>query len=400
MPPLRVAHVATVDSTVRFMLLPQLVRLRDEGYEVTAISRPGPWVEEVERAGIRHVAWPSATRAWSPRADVRAFRELVGILRRERFDLVHTHNPKPGVLGRLAARLAGVPRVVNTVHGLYAAPDSPLARRLAVLAVEAVAARLGDLELYQSAEDLAWCRRRRVVLPRRAVLLGNGVDLERFRPDAVPAGRVTTLRRELGIPEGDRVVGTVGRLVAEKGYRELAAAARALRGAGRRVTFLGVGPADPEKPDALGRVGEDLVLTGWRDDVRDLLAVMDVFVLASWREGLPRSAIEAAAMGRPLVLTRIRGCREVARDGVEGLLVPPRDAGALARAIGALLDDDGLRERMGAAARARAVERFDERRVTDTIVRCYARLLDGAAPTGGDRAASAPRAPARRIASS
>src|SRR2546421_432034 len=119
----RVAHLTTVDLTLRFLLLPQLRRLRDEGYDVTTISAPGPWVGELREEGFRHVPWNHATRSWDLRADVKAFAELVRILRRERFDLVHTHNPKPGIMGRIAARLVGTPCVVNTVHGLYATPE-------------------------------------------------------------------------------------------------------------------------------------------------------------------------------------------------------------------------------------------------------------------------------------
>jgi glycosyltransferase involved in cell wall biosynthesis/ribosomal protein S18 acetylase RimI-like enzyme len=385
--PVRVAHVATVDLTVRFLLLPQLRRLRNHGYEVTAISAPGPWTAGLEGEGIRHIPWRHATRSWDPAADARAFAELVSILRRERFDLVHTHNPKPGVLGRMAARVAGVPVVVNTVHGLYATRTDRLARKMAVLALESLAARLSDLELYQSEEDLAWARRIGLVRPGRNELLGNGTDLSTFDPAAVSAEGVAALRAELGIPEEALVVGTVGRLVAEKGYRELFAAARKVRAGRPEVRFVALGAHEPNKADAIapGEVraaARDVIFAGWRDDLPAFLASVDVFVLASWREGMPRSAIEAAAMGKPLVLTDIRGCREVVRDGVEGLLVPPRNPVRLAGAIERLLSDPSLRARLGAAARARARERFDERRVTDTIVDRYQVLLRGRGPVG------------------
>jgi glycosyltransferase involved in cell wall biosynthesis/ribosomal protein S18 acetylase RimI-like enzyme len=377
--------VATVDLTLRFLLLPQLERLREAGYEVTGISAPGPWVAELEAGGVRHVAWHNATRSWDLRADGRAFGELTRILREGRFDVVHTHNPKPGVMGRIAARRAGVPVVVNTVHGLYAKPEDRLRRRVPVLALEGLAARFSDLELYQSEEDLAWARRLGVVGRSRSVLLGNGTDLERFRPDAVDPDTVLGLRDELGIPRDALVVGAVGRLVAEKGYRELFAAARRVRARRPDVRFLVVGSPDEDKadglgPDELAEASDDVVFAGWRTDVRDLLAAMDVFVLASWREGLPRSAVEAAAMARPMVLTDIRGCREVARDGVEGLLVRPRDPEALTQAIGRLVDDEALRTRLGAAARIRAVERFDERAVARTIVEHYGRLVERHVP--------------------
>ena len=383
---LRVAHLTTTDLTLRYLLLGQLRRLSAEGYEVTGISAPGPNAGALQAEGIRHLPWRNATRSWNPVADVRALAELVALLRRERFDLVHTHNPKPGVLGRVAARLAGTPLVVNTVHGLYATPEDRLRKRAAVLGLEWLAGRCSDLELYQSEEDLAWAGRLRLARKGRSHLLGNGTDTGFFDPAQVPPERAAALRRELGLPADALVVGAVGRLVAEKGYRELFAAARAVRQADPRVRFLAVGTPDLDKADAiseaeLAAAAGDVLVTGWRDDVRDLLAVMDVFVLASWREGMPRSAIEAAAMGKALVLTDIRGCREVARHDREALLVPPRDPGALATAISRLAADPALRERLAGAARRRALERFSEQDVAERVVAHYRRLTG--APAGG-----------------
>jgi glycosyltransferase involved in cell wall biosynthesis/ribosomal protein S18 acetylase RimI-like enzyme len=377
--PLKVAHITTTDLTLRYLLLGQLRRLRDEGYEVTGISAPGPYAADLDAAGVRFLPWKRATRAWDPVADLRAFGELLALLRRERFDVVHTHNPKPGLIGRVAARLAGVPVIVNTVHGLYATPEDRLRKRVGVLGLEWLAARCSHLELYQSEEDLAWARRIRLVPRSRSRLLGNGTDLGRYSPGEVSAERAAELRRELGLPPDALVVGAVGRLVAEKGYRELFAAARTVRQRHPEVRFLVVGAPDLEKADAiteaeLEQAAGDVLVTGWRDDVRDLLAVMDVFVLASWREGMPRSAIEAAAMGRPAVLTDIRGCREVARHEQEALLVPPRNPERLAAAILRLVEDPELRRRVGGAARRRARERFSEAAVADRVVDAYRRL--------------------------
>jgi glycosyltransferase involved in cell wall biosynthesis len=370
---IKVAHVATIDLTVGVLLIAQLRALRDAGYEVTAISAPGPWADALADEGIRHIPWPHATRSWNPRSDFRAFLSLVRIFRRERFHVVHTHNPKPGILGRIAASLARIPCVLNTVHGVYATPDDGFRKRAAVVSLEWVAARFSDLEFYQSREDLEWMRRLHVVGRHQSELLGNGTDLARFDPDRVTPQRRAELKNELSIADDSVVIGAVGRLVAEKGFRELLTAFRRVRDEFPDAVLLIVGDQDPAKADAIssdeipGR-DEGVILTGWRDDVPDLMALMDVFVLASWREGMPRSAIEAAAMAIPLVLTDIRGCREVARDGIEGLLVPPRNAGALARAVLAVVDDVGLRARMGTAARVRALDLFDEGRVAATVV--------------------------------
>jgi glycosyltransferase involved in cell wall biosynthesis/ribosomal protein S18 acetylase RimI-like enzyme len=387
--PVRVAHITTIDLTLRSLLLGQMRRLRDEGFEVVGISAPGPWVDDLRAEGFRHIPWPSATRSWDPGADLRAARELVSILRRERFDLVHTHNPKPGILGRVIARAVGVPRVVNTVHGLYATPEDRAARRVPVLAVEAIASRFSDLELYQSEEDLSWAKRVRVVRSGKAVLLGNGTDLSEFSPDRIGQARRTEIRAELGIARDAVVVGAVGRLVAEKGYRELLVAAADVRRRHPGARFLIVGAPDPEKADSITEAetraaGSAAVFAGWRTDVADLMGAMDVFVLPSWREGVPRSAIEAAAAGLPLVVTDIRGCREVVRDGIEGILVPVRDPERLAAAIDRLVSDPKLRAQMGTAARRRAEDRFDERRVSDIVVERYLELL-GRTRRGGSR---------------
>jgi glycosyltransferase involved in cell wall biosynthesis len=368
----KVAHVTTIDLTLRNLLMAQLVRLRDDGFDVTGVSAPGPWVADLEREGIRHVAWTNATRSWSPRADARAFAELTSIFRRERFDLVHLHNPKPAVMGRIAGRLARVPCVLNTVHGLYATPEDGLRKKIPVLGLEMLTSRLSDLELYQSEEDLDWARRRHLVGVSRSALLGNGTDLERFRPGAVSEARRREVREELGVPEDCLLVGTIGRMVAEKGYREFFAAARAVRSTMPEARFVAVGDRDPDKSDSLSdeelaAASSDVVLAGWREDIPDVIAAMDVFILASWREGMPRAAIEAAAMGKPLILTDIRGCREVVRHDVEGLLVPVRSEHDLAQAIIKVLTDESLRQRLGSAAHDRAVARFDESRVAEMV---------------------------------
>ncbi|HEV2950870.1 MAG TPA: glycosyltransferase, partial [Actinomycetota bacterium] len=263
---IRLAHVASLDLTHRFLLLPQLRRLRDEGYDVTAISAPGPHVPALEAEGIRHLPLRHVTRAWDPIADARLAKELHDVFRSERFDLVHTHNPKPGVIGRPAARTAGVPVVVNTVHGYYATPEDRARRRIPVMALERSAARFSDLEFFQSREDMDWALRSRLVPPSRARHLGNGIDLRRFAPPRSGSPRAAELRAELGIPDDAPVVGTVGRLVAEKGLRELLEAAVRVRGRFPEVRFLAVGPDDAVKADAMGiaEMNGQLICPGFR----------------------------------------------------------------------------------------------------------------------------------------
>ena len=370
----RVAHLTTVDLSLKFLVRPQLLAVLQAGGEAVGVSATGPWVVELEEDGIRHVALASSTRGMNPTADLRAIYQLWRILRREQLTVLHTHNPKPGLYGRILGRLTGVPLVVNTVHGLYATEDDRFVKRLVVYLSEALAARFSDVELFQNPEDLEFCRRRRILPKGRGRLLGNGVDLERFDPSKVETAARARIRADLGANEEQVVVGMVGRLVAEKGYPELFEAAAILDD---RYVFVAIGPNDPEKSDALppemiARAEQNGVrFLGMRTDMEDLYASMDLFVLPSHREGFPRAAMEATAMGVPVVATDIRGCRQVVEHDVSGLLVPVRRPDVLAEAIRRLGEEPELRRAMSEASRRIARERFDEQQVVRVVMEAY-----------------------------
>jgi glycosyltransferase involved in cell wall biosynthesis len=383
----RVMHVTTTDISLVLLLGPQLQAIQRAGYEVVGVSAPGPYVAELEALGITHVPLRHATRAMAPLHDAAAFAELRSVFSRWRPDLVHTHNPKPGVYGRIAARVAGVPAIVNTVHGLYALPDDSWRKRAVVYSLEHVAARCSHAELVQNVEDIDVLRRIGV-RPDKLNLLGNGVDLKRFEPATVPAGTRTRLRREWGVPDDAVVCGVVGRLVHEKGYREIFAAARLLRSTAPDVHFVVVGPRDEHKGDALTeaeieQAGREpnVHLVGSRDDMEACYSAFDLYALASYREGFPRSAMEAAAMGLAVVATNIRGCRQVVDDGRTGRLVPVQDAPALAAAIAEVAGDTARRSLMAAAGREKARKEFDDRRCIDVTLAVYERLLQARAHT-------------------
>jgi glycosyltransferase involved in cell wall biosynthesis len=375
----RLVHLTTTDMSLDWLLGPQLQAFAVAGFEVIGMSAPGPHVPALEAAGIRHVAVEHATRAISPTDDLAALVELRGLFQRLQPDIVHTHNPKPGVYGRLAARSTGVPVVVNTQHGLYATPEDPLARRAFVYSLERMAASCSDAELVQNEEDVETLARLGVDRGKLAVL-GNGIDLTRFAPD--PSGEVRqAVRAELGVTDDEVVVGLVGRLVAEKGYREVFAAAELLRARAPQARFVVIGPEEHAKADALTE-GElqaartnGVLLLGQRTDVERLYTGMDVYVLASHREGFPRSAMEAAATGLPVVATDIRGCRQVVDHERNGLLVPVRSPQDLADAVERLVAAPDLREKMAAAAIEKAQRDFDQQRVIDLTLETYRRLL-------------------------
>ena len=357
---MKVVEVVNVDFSLRHFVLPLMRGIRGRGHDAVAVVAEGPLNAEVRAEGFRVLAAPFVRRA-SPVAQIRAFVALVALLRRERPDLVHGHMPISGFLARLAARAAGVPRVAYTCHGFLFNQPAPAPRRLASFAMEWIAGRFTDVFLTVSEEEAGDARR--LGISRRAIAVRNGRDPALFQPD--PAARAR-IRASLGVAADRVVIAAVSRLVRHKGYPELLAAMHDVPGA--ELWIVGTRLATDRGEDlgaalaaaaASGRVR----LLGYRTDIAAILAGADVFALPSHFEGLPMSVIEAMLAGLPVVATAIRGPREQVVDGVTGLLVPPATVAPLAAALNRLVADGELRAAMGAAGRARAVERYDEARV-------------------------------------
>lgn len=376
-----VVHVATADMGLRFLLLNQLRAIQAAGYQVRAISSDGPYRAEVEAAGVP-VTPITMHRAITPGGDLQALARLVRTFRRWRPAIVHTHNPKPGLLGQLAARIAGVPIIINTIHGFYFHPGSPPNQRRFYVAMERIAARCSHAILSQNREDMATAVSEGICSAGAISYLGNGIDVRRFDRRALDPDRQAALRADIGIPPGATVIGAVGRLVAEKGYPELFQACCELMGDRPQLRLLVVGPEEPGKADGLTAasaaeygIAERCHFVGLRRDMPELYGLMDVLAHPSHREGFPRAPMEAAAMGVPVVACDIRGCREAVFHGSTGLLTPVRQPAALARSLGLLLDAPELRGALGALGRRVAEREFDERIVFGRVLSTYERLL-------------------------
>ncbi len=376
----KIAIAANVPESFRVLLRAQLDHLRDHGFEVHCIAGPGPYLDELARDGFPTHEVP-LTRLLRPLQDVRAVAALLRLFRRERFALVHTHTPKTALLAQLAARLARVPHIVNTIHGLLGHDMVAMPRRAALAAVDRATCVLASALLSQSAEDVDRAIAQRMCRPRKIRHLGQGIDLARFDPDRIAAATDReALRARLGLPSGALVVAMIARFTREKGYPDFLALARRLAHERADVHFLVVGTSLRERdavhvdPAAAGLEGRLTILVD-RRDMPEIYAAADLVVLPTYREGFPRSLVEASAMGIPAVSTRIRGCREAVADGETGLLVPPGDGEALHGAVAALCADPQRRARMGAAARQRARVQFDERRVCDRVLTLYRELL-------------------------
>lgn len=377
-----VLHITTTDISLDWLLKPQLIAFGEMGWRVITASADGPHVASLVDVGIEHHALPSFTRSVDWQSDMRAVRELAQLIRVVRPDILHTHNPKPGILGRVFGKAAGARAVVNTVHGLYAMPSDPVAKRAAVYGTERFAASFSDLELVQSAEDLRLLAN--VGVPsHRLIHLGNGIDLDRFTPTRKNRIDAAALRAQLGFAADAVVIGIVGRMVRQKGYGEFIDAVALLREMQpeKAIEFVTVGPDESSIRDGLRP--EDFMqleqlgvrVLGRRDDMECIYQMLDLAVLPSYREGFPRAAMEANAMAVPVIASDIRGCREVVRHEVNGLLVPVRQAEPLAEAMHRLSHDDVLRRRLQGVCRQVAVSRFDQQRVIDLTAAAYRRVV-------------------------
>lgn len=366
---MKIAQLCAVDFTLRHFLLPLMRAMAEAGHEVVGICADGPLLAEVRAAGFRVETVPFE-RSFNLVAHRRAYRATRRLFARERFDLVHTHTPIASVIGRMAARRAGVPRIAYTAHGFYFHDRMPAWKRALFVALERRAGRATDVLFTQSAEDADAARK--LNLCSNVLAIGNGVDPARFHPDAEIRARV---RAAMGVSDDRVVVMVTGRLVAEKGYPELIEAMRTVDATlwivGERLASDHAGPVETAlaaagaEPALAGRIH----LLGYRDDVADLLRGADVFTLPSHREGMPRSIIEAMMTGLPVVATDVRGSREEVIDGRTGLLVPVGAPETLAAALSHLVAESAMRRSLGEAGRSRALELYDERRAIDLQMR-------------------------------
>jgi glycosyltransferase involved in cell wall biosynthesis len=386
--PVNVWLVGSDDIRLR---LPWVDELRARDFDVTMV---GSEPDDPFRA--RNIPYHrySLSRALAPLSDLRSFRELVALFRKHAPAIVHSFDTKPAMLASFAALRAGVPVRVRTLTGMgyVFSSRSPLALGLRPvdLALQAAASRAASMTVFQNRDDQALFMRLRLAREDASTMVpGSGIDTALLQSRRPPAEELESLRRELGI-EHTRVVTMVSRLVRTKGVAEFCAAARAVRTERPDCTFLLVGPLSSEGWQAVSRRevegNPDVRWLGPRHDVPALLALSDVFALPTfYREGVPRALLEAAALGLPLVSTDMPGCRDVIRDGWNGILVPPRDAPALAEALLRLLDaePDELRQ-MGERSREHVERDFTLEHVADSYARIYRRLLErpDAAPSG------------------
>jgi glycosyltransferase involved in cell wall biosynthesis len=383
--PIRVLHIITrliVGGAQENTLLSVegLDRLPD--YEVTLITGVdnGPEGDLLERARrtTRLIIVPELGRSISPLADIRAFWKLYHLIRKGRYHIVHTHSSKAGVLGRLAARLAGTPIIVHTLHSLVFHDYQPWLVNRLWRAVKKICAPVTDHFISVSDIIMHKAIAAGIARPEKFSTIYSGMELEWFlNADVDPR----TVRREFGIPDDALVVGKIARLFSLKGHDQLLDAAPAIveRHPNVRFFLIGDGVLYDHLHRRAGQAGilDNFVFAGLipRERIPEMIASMDVLVHTSLREGLARVLPQALAVGKPCVAFDIDGAPEVVIPGETGYLVRPGDSKGLADAISRLLDDPRLCERMGAAGKRLVDPAFRAETMVHEIASVYRALV-------------------------
>ncbi|MER7014678.1 glycosyltransferase [Saccharopolyspora sp. NPDC000359] len=364
---LRVATVITrLEGGAGAVALRGAEALDPAEFEVTVVAGSGRLLPEAESAGLETVVEPALRAPISPLHDLLALHRLTGLLRR--FDVVHTHCSKAGAVGRVAARRAGVGRIVHTFHGFGFHRFQPAYRRRTYVEVERRLGRITDLALCVGSGVAVEALQRGLLPPERIRTIGVAVD--HSAPVREQASRQRA-RQRLGLGAADVVVGAVGRLTYQKAPEHFIAALAALHRRDVVGVWIGGGAeADRVRAQATA-AGVRLVLTGERDDVVQLLPALDVFALPSRYEGLPLAVVEAMVCGVPVVATAVNAVSDVVVPGETGLLVPPHRPDLLATAVAHLLDHPEQAARLAAAARARLDGRHEIGELAAALGRAY-----------------------------
>jgi len=347
---------------------------RERGFDVDVLAIDPHFQDLIRKEGLGLVDLDVIRREIRPFWDLRGLMRLTAFLSRSEYSIVHTHTSKPGIVGTLAARLAGIPAVIHTVHLLPFHEETGRIATAAYVGVERLAARWCDRIVTVSDFQRDWALRAGIGRPEKIVSIPNGVPTQRAQPRRSRA----EVRAELGVGDAFMMLST-GRLAEQKGLEHLIRAAGLLRQdlPTAKIFLAGDGPLELELSRLVSDLGlEDMVaLLGLRSDVGDLLAASDLVVLPSLWEGLSISLLEAMAAGKPVVTTTVGGNREVTNDGETAVLVPPKDPASLAAAIRALVADRSRLDELGRRGQEAQRGRYSLQRMLDAYFDEYDRLL-------------------------
>jgi len=369
----KIMQISAIDMSM-YKLLGELNRTTvSKGIETIAVCSKGDYQSLIENDGV--IYSPIQIDRKIGFSNLKTVFQLVKLFSKEKPDVVHVHTPIAAVLGRVAAKIARVPVTVYTAHGFYFHENmTPLAYKLCFNIEKIMGKFFSDLIFTQSQEDADIAIKGNFKAKKDIICISNGIDVDRvFNPDNITGIEKERLRQEFNIKQGDTVLTFIGRLVEEKGILDLLNAIKNLHREDLKVILIGdVIQGDRtenglgEKLDQFKKELNDVFFVGNRSDIPQLLSISDIFCLPSYREGMPRSIIEAMAMHNAIIATDIRGSREEVVDEKTGYLVPLNNPEEISSKINLLMNDKSKLAELKLNGRKRAVQLFNEKRVIET----------------------------------
>lgn len=355
----KLIRITTIPLSLEKLLEGQLTFI-NTFYNVTAISAEKDRLEAYGKDNKVNTYWVEMTREITPFQDLKAVWKLYKYLKHEKPNIVHTHTPKAGIVGMLAAKLAGVPNRLHTVAGLPLLETTGNKRRL-LNYVEKFTYSLAT-QVFPNSYGL-----KKIILNEgfakedKLKVLGagssNGIDTSYFNPDNYSLEFKGNLKRELKIPEDNLVFLFIGRLVSEKGINELVQAFQELHTKHKNINLLLVGPfeqeLDPLTPETMQIIESHsgIIPVGYQKDVRPYFAISDVLTFPSYREGFPNVVLQAGAMSLPAIVTDINGCNEIIKNESNGLIIPVKSKDALRVAMERFINEVALKDQLSKSAR-------------------------------------------------
>jgi N,N'-diacetylbacillosaminyl-diphospho-undecaprenol alpha-1,3-N-acetylgalactosaminyltransferase len=371
-----IAFLANTSGSLYIFRMPIMMRLLGGGHKVYAICPDGPKCQAMRDLGLEVVTYKMHRRSLNPFSELSSIASIYRAIKPLGLDILHTFTVKPNIYGTIAGRLARVPTILNLIEGMgsFYTSDTPKNRlvRLIIESLYRVVFRLSQACVFVNSDDPKYFVRKHIIAPDKVTIIKSvGIDTKLFGMANFPKKRLDEIRAANGFAN-ELIVLMVARAIWDKGVREFYAASDMI--ADDKVRFVFVGDIDEGNPTCASREFLQSARVTWlghRDDVLELSAISDIYVLPSYREGVPRTLLEAASLAKPIVTTDTVGCREVVDDGVNGFLVPIKDAAALAEKIKVLADEPALRAKMGKASRAKAVGEFEVTKVVEQYIALY-----------------------------
>lgn len=343
---------------------------------ILACGKEGPLIDAVKIKGLRVITIRNMVNRINLLKDFLSLLELIYWMKREKIDIVHTHNSKAGILGRFSGWLCGIPIVVHTMHScVFKYPNISRLERNCYLLIEKFTALFTDRVIFISEVLKKEFLQAKVVSPQKVTVIYSGIEIEKFK---IPV-ETDKIKKELGINSEDLIVGTVGRLEEGKGQEFILQAAAKIVKDRPCVKFIFVGDGLLRnklmtQAKSLG-IQDNVIFTGLRQDIPRFLAILDIFIFASLYEGMGRVVLEAEAAGKPVVATRVGGIPDIVKEDETAILVPSGDANSLFEAIERLIKDKLLRQKMGEAARRFIDYRFSSQKMVKEIIELYEELI-------------------------